>query len=64
MKEDRVENVYDLTSRIGDPFKNALFADLNEPYITSSKSHNFLDPKSEFAEYLQSEFEDPFVIGR
>lgn len=43
MREDRRENVYDLTSRSGDPFKNALFAHLNESTIRASKSWNFLE---------------------
>ena len=43
MSDDRKENVYDLTSRTGDPFKNALFADLRESTIESSKSWNFLE---------------------
>jgi len=33
LSDDRKENVYDLTSRTGDPFKNALWADLRETTI-------------------------------
>lgn len=69
MGEDRNENVYDLTSRTGDPFKNALFADLRESTINASKSWNFLenieviydrvghsDYDGNLAEFLQDEY--------
>ena len=62
MKEDRVENVYDLTSATSDPFKNALEFDLHESYITILKSRNFLDPKNTSAEYLQREPDDQELI--
>ena len=43
MIEDRTENVYDLSSRMSDPFKNALFRDLNKSSIKASKSWNFIE---------------------
>lgn len=43
MIEDRMENVYDLSSRMSDPFKNALHHDLCESSIKASKSWNFLE---------------------
>ena len=71
MIEDRKENVYDLTSRTGDPFKNALYGDLHEMSIGASRSWNFLESIEEIydrtgqndydgglAEFLQREYED------
>ena len=69
MIDDRVENVYDLSSRMSDPFKNAYFADLRESSIRASKSWNFLegledlyskvgykDTDGDLADYLYSEY--------
>ena len=71
MKEDRTEYVYDLTSRSGDPFKNALFADLRESSIKASRSWNFLESVDDIyertghsdidgglAEFLEREYSD------
>ena len=69
MGEDRNENVYDLTSRTGDPFKNALYGDLNESHLEAKRSWNFLeniediyervghsDYNGGLAEFLQDEY--------
>ncbi len=71
MIEDRIENVYDLSSPMGDPFKNALHRDLNKSSIKSSKSWNFLegldelyskvghnDYDGDLADYLHGEYID------
>ncbi len=71
MIEDRMENVYDLSSRMSDPFKNALYRDLCESSIKASKSWNFLegldelyskighnDYDGDLADYLYSEYAD------
>ena len=69
MGQDRNENVYDLSSRIGDPFKNALYADLNVLRFKVKRSWNFLeniediyervghsDYEGGLAEFLQDEY--------
>lgn len=71
MIEDRMENVYDLSSRMSDPFKNALHRDLNKSSIRTSKSWNFLegldelyskvghnDYDGDLADYLHGEYSD------
>ena len=71
MIEDRKENVYDLSSRMSDPFKNAVHADFCEPSIKATKSWNFLegldkaysrvshsDYDGNLAEYLNNQYAD------